>query len=80
MIQTPASTSLLPPRDSLELASLASSNNDHNARDSRDEEEEEASSSSGVPSSRKLSSDSLPNGSGSRGFGHSRRSYSVSSA
>lgn len=60
---------LRPPRDSLELASLASSN-DHDARDS------EESSLSGVPSSRKLSfSDPAPSRPTRGG-----RSYSVSSA
>lgn len=59
---------LVPPRDSLELASLASS--DHqNGRTSQD------SSSSGAPSSRRLSSDSEAARPTS-----SRRSYSVSSA
>ena len=65
MLQSPAS--LLPPRDSLELASLASSNNE-GARYTE-------SSSSGVPSSRKLSFDdpiTTPT--------QDRRSYSVSSA
>ncbi|KAF2159643.1 hypothetical protein M409DRAFT_29962 [Zasmidium cellare ATCC 36951] len=60
---------LRPPRDSLELASLASSN-DNDARDSLD------SSVSGVPSSRKLSfSDPAPSRPTRGG-----RSYSVSSA
>lgn len=70
MVQTP-STALAPPRDSLELASLASSNHDSDARTSLD------SSSSGPPSSRKLSfSDPQP----SRPAQNARRSYSVSSA
>ena len=70
MVESPA-TLTLPQRDSLELASLASSNNGggDGGRDSYD-------SSSGVPSSRKLSfSDPItPNGL------EGRRSYSVSSA
>ncbi|EME86636.1 uncharacterized protein MYCFIDRAFT_151665 [Pseudocercospora fijiensis CIRAD86] len=65
---------LRPSRDSLELASLASSSNNHDRRDSLD------SSSGGPPSSRKLSfsNPATPmNGSGRAFHG---RSYSVSSA
>ena len=71
MVESPAT--LLPPRDSLELASLASVSDNDVAR------EEEESSSSGVPSSRKLSLDDpiTTNGDLPR---IGRRSYSVSSA
>ncbi|KAF2717812.1 hypothetical protein K431DRAFT_349276 [Polychaeton citri CBS 116435] len=80
MIQSPGGT-LLPPRDSLELASLASSTHDDYTRDSLDS----LSSPGGVSSSRKLSfsSDngqdaSTPTGRpGASGHG---RTYSVSSA
>ncbi|KAF2478591.1 amino acid permease-domain-containing protein [Neohortaea acidophila] len=66
-------TTLLPPRDSLELASLASTSNRDGARES------EESSSAGVSSSRNLSFDDPihPNGDLPR---IGRRSYSVSSA
>ena len=70
MIQSPAT--LLPPRDSLELASLASTSHQDGGRESID------SSSSGVPSSRQLSfDDPVTNGDLPR---IGRRSYSVSSA
>ncbi|KAK3698994.1 hypothetical protein LTR37_016685 [Vermiconidia calcicola] len=77
MTESPAT--LLPPRDSLELASLAStSNHDDGARESLD------SSSSGIPSSRKLSFDDdvpTPTNAGARPLPNiERRSYSVSSA
>lgn len=68
------SGSLNPPRDSLELASLASS--DHSARSSLE------SSASGTPSSRKISFDEDPlsrSENGRRPLAD-RRSYSVSSA
>ena len=74
MVESPQT--LLPPRDSLELASLASSANDH-ARDSL------SSSSSGVPSSRKLSfdDDDDPTPTSARPLPSiERRSFSVSSA
>nr|POF17700.1 y+l amino acid transporter 2 [Quercus suber] len=61
---------LLPPRDSLELASLASSDH-HGDRLSFE------SSSSGVPSSRRLSFSEQPNSTRPTG---DRRSYSISSA
>lgn len=67
---------LRPPRDSLELASLASSShddNDHTERASLD------SSSSGIPSSRKLSFSDPTTPQNGRRPGHGR-SYSVSSA
>ena len=68
MVESPGT--LLPPRDSLELASLASSTH------SADDDDNHSSSSSGIPSSRKLSSDSArPNP-----FQRDSRSYSVSSA
>lgn len=67
MVQTPST--LLPPRDSFELASLASS--DHDGRASMD------SSSGGAPSSRKLSFEDPVTTSRPQ---HDRRSYSVSSA
>ena len=60
-----------PPRDSLELASLASSNHDSEPRASFE------SSSSGVPSSRKLS---FSDPQAERPRQNGRRSYSVSSA
>lgn len=66
-MSTSQSAQLRPPRDSLELASLASSNEE--GRESIE------SSSSGVPSSRKLSFSESP----ARGNRHGR-SYSVSSA
>ncbi|KAK3113768.1 hypothetical protein LTR53_008601 [Teratosphaeriaceae sp. CCFEE 6253] len=64
----------MPPRDSLELASLASSDHDGNGRTS-------FSSSDGISSSRKLSLEDAEtaNGHGGRPFAD-RRSYSVSSA
>lgn len=73
MVESPAT--LLPPRDSLELASLASSNRDDPSRASL------SSSSAGIPSSRKLSFEDPedPIRPGSQGGG-GRRSYSVSSA
>lgn len=69
MAESPAT--LLPPRDSLELASLASSNHDDPSRASL------SSSSAGIPSSRKLSFED-PEDPGRPNSG--RRSYSVSSA
>lgn len=66
---TEASSALVAPRDSLELASLASSN--HDGRASTD-----SSSSAGIPSSRKLSFEDPED----RPGGGARRSYSVSSA
>lgn len=71
MTESPAT--LLPPRDSLELASLASTSHNDGARES------EESSVSGVPSSRKLSFEdpASPHGELPR---IGRRSYSVSSA
>lgn len=65
-----AHSALAPPRDSLELASLASSNHDSEPRGSFE------SSLSGIASSRKLSIDSQPE----RHLRNGRRSYSVSSA
>lgn len=74
-----AGRSLAPPRDSLELASLASSQ--HSPRTSLE------SSASGAPSSRKISCSEdddgeggLANGQGSRSNHRYTRSYSVSSA
>ena len=73
MVQQPGPGQLLPPRDSLELASLASSVHDDDDRATDDE-----SSSPGPPSSRKLSfSDPTPPGISAPS---NRRSYSVSSA
>ena len=76
MVESPQT--LLPPRDSLELASLASSNHDNGVRESLE------SSSSGIPSSRKLSFDDDPTPSSARPArplpDPGRRSYSVSSA
>ncbi|KAK5163573.1 uncharacterized protein LTR77_010522 [Saxophila tyrrhenica] len=75
--------SLLPPRDSLELASLASTSNHEHDPSGRGSLE---SSSSGVPSSRKLSFDDDPVGHGDADGGSNlpalggRRSYSMSSA
>jgi amino acid transporter len=66
-----AHSALAPPRDSLELASLASSNHDSEPRASFE------SSSSGVPSSRKLS---FSDPQAERPRQNGRRSYSVSSA
>ncbi|KAF2811816.1 large neutral amino acids transporter small subunit 2 [Mytilinidion resinicola] len=73
------STSAHPPRDSLELASLASSSHTPSHRTSLE------SSASGTPSSRKLSFDdedplSELNPAGGERPGHRNRSYSVSSA
>ncbi|KAH9842303.1 Large neutral amino acids transporter small subunit 1 [Teratosphaeria destructans] len=68
--QTPSPSQLVPPRDSLELASLASS--DHNGNNGRTSLES-SSSAGGISSSRKLSVESDRPVSG-------RRSYSVSSA
>jgi len=70
MVQQPHTT-LAPPRDSLELASLASSDHDASGRNSLE------SSSSGIPSSRKLS---FAEPQSSRPQQNGRRSYSVSSA
>lgn len=73
MVESPHA--LLPSRDSLELASLASSANDHDGG----RESLESSSSGGIPSSRKLSFDDDP--SSARPLpGIERRSFSVSSA
>lgn len=75
MARSGPSTTLVPPRDSLELASLASSS--HSARTSLE------SSDAGPPSSRKLSfsDEALPSGNGRAGRPLAdRRSYSVSSA
>lgn len=73
----PARPSLLPGRDSLELASLAStSNHDHNEAAERNSL---SSSSGGIPSSRKLSFSSDHNDSNALPI-IGRRSYSVSSA
>lgn len=70
---TESPSTLLPPRDSLELASLASTSHRDDARASED------SSASGVPSSRNLSFDEERDGKDDLpGLG--RRSYSVSSA
>lgn len=70
----PSPSRLLPPRDSLELQSLASSNNDDDHDNARNSIE---SSLSGTPSSRKLSfGDPTPTRATNRGG----RSYSVSSA
>ncbi|KAF2765094.1 amino acid transporter [Teratosphaeria nubilosa] len=70
MVQTHSPSQLVPPRDSLELASLASSDHhDNNGRPSF----ESSSSAGGISSSRKLSVESDRPVSG-------RRSYSVSSA
>ncbi|KAM0690923.1 hypothetical protein Q7P36_009693 [Cladosporium allicinum] len=66
-----AHSALAPPRDSLELASLASSNHDSEPRASFE------SSSSGIPSSRKLS---FSDPQAERPRQNARRSYSVSSA
>jgi amino acid transporter len=66
-----AHSALAPPRDSLELASLASSNHDSEPRASFE------SSSSGIPSSRKLS---FSDPQAERPRQNGRRSYSVSSA
>ncbi|KAK0253513.1 hypothetical protein LTS09_011372 [Friedmanniomyces endolithicus] len=76
MLQSPST--LLPPRDSLELASLASSDHDGNGRTSFSS----ASSSAGVSSSRKLSLEDAETANG-HATGRplaDRRSYSVSSA
>lgn len=70
MVQQPHTT-LAPPRDSLELASLASSDHDASGRNSLD------SSSSGIPSSRKLS---FAEPQSPQPQQNGRRSYSVSSA
>ncbi|TKA73288.1 hypothetical protein B0A55_06067 [Friedmanniomyces simplex] len=73
MVQSPST--LLPPRDSLELASLASSDHDGNGRTSF------SSSSAGVSSSRKLSLEDAETANGPAGLPLAdRRSYSVSSA
>lgn len=74
MVESPQT--LLPPRDSLELASLASSAHSHNeGRESLE------SSSSGVPSSRRLSFDDDPTPTSARPLpGLERRSFSVSGA
>jgi amino acid transporter len=66
-----AHSALAPPRDSLELASLASSNHESEPRASFE------SSSSGIPSSRKLS---FSDPQAERPRQNGRRSYSVSSA
>jgi len=74
----PQMSQLVPPRDSLELASLASSDHDDNNNNGQRASFE--SSSSGLPSSRKLSFDNdAPSHNDSRPRAD-RRSYSVSSA